>query len=125
MSTSDIIKKNEVDTLKNVQKLLMNVSDEQKLDVDDLYNTYLTSNKNEKEKKYKTRIEEFGMHLLRRIPHEKYIFYYDTNGYIYQKFENNPKMKMVAYYDRNKKIVNQEGKIHSTIQKFVSKNIDN
>lgn len=106
-------------TFKNLQIFLKNVSNENKIDEKIIYKDYLKTCEIKTKKKYKTEVEEFDSQTLRRIEHKDYNFYYDTNGYIYMK--ENKRMRMIAYYDRNKKIISFEGKSHSTIDKFIKK----
>ena len=122
MSKVKTFEKIERKTLKNLQGFLKTVSKENNVKEHIIYKDYLKTTENNSKKKYNTQIEEFDYHTLRRIPHDTYIFYYDTNGYIYMKQER--KMKMIAYYDRNKKIVSFEGKTHSTMDKFIKKVIN-
>lgn len=118
----ELIEKN---SLKNVQKFLSNIIKEEKIEhPNKLYKEYLDISEYKKKKKYKTQIEEFDMYTLKRIPHQIYIFYYDTNGYIYHRKDKEKKLTMIAYYDRNKKIMSFQGKIHSTLDKFIQKSFN-
>jgi len=109
-------------TLKNLQKFLQDVSKENKIEEKVIYKDYLKTTETVTKKKYNTQIEEFDFYTLRRIPNDKYIFYYDTNGYMYIKEQK--KMRMIAYYDRNKKIVSFQGKTYSTLEKFIKKSFN-
>jgi hypothetical protein len=123
MSTVKTYENFEKKTLKNVQKFLQNISKENQIEEKVIYKDYLKTTEDVSKKKYNTQIEEFDFYTLRRLPYDdKYIFYYDTNGYIYAKEEK--KMRMIAYYDRNKKIVSFEGKSYSTLEKFIKKSFN-
>lgn len=122
MSKVKTHEKFERNTLKNLQKFLQDVSKENKIEEKIIYKDYLKTTETVTKKKYNTQIEEFDFYTLRRIPHDTYVFYYDTNGYMYIKEQK--KMRMIAYYDRNKKIVSFQGKTYSTLEKFLKKSFN-
>ena len=122
MSKLKTFDKFERKTLKNLQKFLQDVSKDNKIEEKVIYKDYLKTTESVTKKKYNTQIEVFDFYTLRRIPHDTYQFYYDTNGYLYIKEEK--KMRMIAYYDRNKKIVSFQGKTFSTLEKFLKKSFN-
>ena len=62
-------------------------SKDNKIEEKVIYKDYLKTTESVTKKKYNTQIEVFDFYTLRRIPHDTYQFYYDTNGYLYIKEE--------------------------------------